>query len=75
MGGHSDLMGGSMCTSDPDLYFYLSEHQKLVGNIMVSVKSSHKQNNVWVERENSPLNNLYIVERFKNDPHKDTVMD
>lgn len=34
MGGHSDLMGGSMCTSDPDLYFYLSEHQKLVGNIM-----------------------------------------
>ncbi|XP_072169308.1 L-methionine gamma-lyase-like [Diadema setosum] len=34
MGGHSDLMGGSMSTSDPELFFYLSEHQKQIGNIM-----------------------------------------
>ncbi|XP_063950924.1 cystathionine gamma-synthase-like [Lytechinus pictus] len=34
LGGHSDLLAGSMCTSDPDLFFYLSEHQKITGNIM-----------------------------------------
>ncbi|XP_041457252.1 L-methionine gamma-lyase-like [Lytechinus variegatus] len=34
LGGHGDLLGGSMCTKDPELFLFLSEYQKQIGNTM-----------------------------------------
>ncbi|XP_071820301.1 L-methionine gamma-lyase-like [Apostichopus japonicus] len=33
LGGHHDHMGGVMCSSDPKLFFYISEFQKQLGTI------------------------------------------
>ncbi|XP_071493241.1 L-methionine gamma-lyase-like [Diadema antillarum] len=34
LGGHSDLLGGSMCTKDPELYHFLTEYQRQLGTTM-----------------------------------------
>ncbi|XP_011682587.2 uncharacterized protein LOC587761 [Strongylocentrotus purpuratus] len=34
LGGHGDLLGGSMCTKDPELYLFLTEYQRQIGNTM-----------------------------------------
>ncbi|XP_071494068.1 L-methionine gamma-lyase-like [Diadema antillarum] len=34
LGGHSDLIGGSMSTKDPELYHFLTEYQKQLGSVM-----------------------------------------
>lgn len=36
LGGHGDLLGGSMCTKDPELYLFLTEYQRQIGNTMVN---------------------------------------